>query len=520
MSCETPEPPPRVNVRKTLARNTAWNYAGFVVNLLTNLFLFPYVVHEIGDAAAGIWLLLGSVTGYMGLLELGLVPALSQSVAVCRARGDLAGLNRSASTALSLLLLLALLPLMLLPAVPWLVGALNVPPSLTGQAVTVFMVAIAGFSARMPLAAFQAILLGTQRQDRTNQLWIVIIAAKFVLAVVLLLLGFRLVAIVTMEALVHVAAGALQIRWARAEVQGLAVRVGLASRGEARALIGFGGTLLVMSVCGLVIEQSDKLVISAFLPISMVTYYAAAWKVYVFAYSLPTILVQAVTPLASDLSGRGDREKLRELFIRMTKYTAAVSWPLVLSLGFCATFVLDLWMGPEFARHAVVLQVLLVAFAVTSHNHVGYSVLIGTRRIAPVIWRYKLPLAALNLATSIWLVGRFGILGVALGTMIPAVALEYAWLRFVLRELGVGWGDFFRQVVAPTAGPAALAFLPLAFAYWHLDHGSAALLAVAACCSLVYVVLFWMRSLSSSERAELLAQVPFGSRLPFVSAGP
>ena len=44
---------------------------------------------ELGDAAAGIWLLLGSVTGYMGLLELGLVPALAQSVAVYRSRGDI-----------------------------------------------------------------------------------------------------------------------------------------------------------------------------------------------------------------------------------------------------------------------------------------------------------------------------------------------------------------------------------------------------------------------------------------------
>jgi O-antigen/teichoic acid export membrane protein len=91
MPLEAPKPGPRVDVRKTLTRNTAWNYTGFAVNLLTNLFLFPYVVHEIGDAAAGIWLLLGSVTGYMGLLELGLVPALAQSVAVYRSRGDTAG---------------------------------------------------------------------------------------------------------------------------------------------------------------------------------------------------------------------------------------------------------------------------------------------------------------------------------------------------------------------------------------------------------------------------------------------
>ena len=508
MPTESPGPGVRVDVRKTLTRNTAWNYVGFAVNLVTNLLLFPYVVREIGEAAAGIWLLLGSVTGYMGLLELGLVPALAQSVAVHRSRGDLSGLNRAVSTAFVLLVLLAAIPVALLAAVPWMVDVLKVPDGLSRQANIVFLIAIAGFAARMPLAAYQALLLGTQRQDRCNQLWMLMVAAKFIFAVILLWSGFRLVAIVAMEALVHLAAGALQITWARAEVPGLEVRWRIATRQEARSLVGFGSSLLVLSICSLVIEQTDRLVIGAFLPIAMVTYYSAAWKLYAFAFSLPTTLVQAVTPIASDIFGRGDREKLQQLFLRMTKYTVAVSWPIVLSLGFCGTVILRLWMGPAFARYSNVLWVLLVSFAVTSHNHVGYSVLVGTRRIGPMVWGYKVPQALLNVALSIWLVGQFGILGVALGTMIPAVALEYVWLRFVLRELEIGWGAFFRQVVAPTAGPALLTFMPLAAAFWFFGADSILLPGVAALCCLAYAGVFWRGSLAAAERVELLEHAP------------
>ena len=436
----------------------------------------------------------------MGLLELGLVPALAQSVAVYRSRNDMPGLNRAASTTLVLLAALAIVPVALLLAVPRLVGLLQVPAPLAGQAVMVLGIAIAGFAARMPLAAFQAILLGTQRQDRCNQLWIVIITAKFILAVALLSLGFGLVAIITMEALVHLAAGVLQARWARAEVPGLSLRWTLANRAEARSLVGFGSSLLAVSICSLIVEQTDRLVIGAFLPISMVTYYSAAWKLYVFAFSVPTTLVQAVTPLAGDLFGRGDRKALRQLFLRMTKYTVAVSWPLVLSLGFCAAVLLDLWMGPEFARHFRVLQVLVLAFAVTAHNHVGYSVLVGIRRVGPMVWRYSLPQAVLNLVLSIWLVGKLGILGVALGTMIPALLLEYFWMRFMLSELDIPWRHFFTQVVVPTAGPALLAFAPLALAYWRLDSRSICLLPIAALCSVV-VCRALLVSIAGARRA-------------------
>jgi O-antigen/teichoic acid export membrane protein len=501
-----------LNVKRVLVRNTAWNYVGFTVNLATNFVLFPYVVHRIGDAAAGIWLLLGSVTGYMGLLELGLVPSLAQSVAADSGRGDREGLNEAASTTLAVLCALAIVPLLTLLVVPRLVDVLQVPADMQGQARTVFRVAIAGFALRMPLAAFQAILLGTQRQDRCNQLWIMIVAAKFLGAVGLLLAGFGVVAIVTMEALVHLLAGIPQSRWAFQEVPGLRLRPGLARLSRARALVAFGGTLLVLSMCSLLSEQTNRLVIAGFLPVAMVTYFSAGWKLYQFAYSVPTTLVQAVTPLAAHLHGRDDQDALRALFLRMTKYTTGLAWPLTLSLGFCAASLLRLWMGRAFAEHYRVVQVLVVAFVVTAYNHVGYSILVGTKRIGPVLWRYQLPQAILTFGLSIVLVRVLGIVGVAVATTVPALLLEAVFLQYLLSELRVGWWRLLKEVVAPTAGPAVAAFAPLAVAYALLPAGSLVLPGIAALCSGAYAALFWTMSLDAAERRELLAHAPLAGR--------
>src|SRR4249920_2317818 len=91
------------DVKRVLARNAAWNYGGFVVNVVTNLLLFPYVVRHLGEAASGIWLLLGSLTGYMGLLELGIVPSLTQHVASALGAGNRREVDRTVSTALVVL---------------------------------------------------------------------------------------------------------------------------------------------------------------------------------------------------------------------------------------------------------------------------------------------------------------------------------------------------------------------------------------------------------------------------------
>ena len=502
-----------LDVKRLLVRNTAWNYVGFTVNLAANLLLFPYIVHRLGDAEAGIWLLLGSVTGYMGLLELGLVPSLSQSIAADLGRGDRHALDEAASTTLVLLCALAAIPLLGLPAVPWLARSFQVPAGLERQAERAFQVAIAGFALRMPLATFQAVLLGTQRQDRCSQRWILVVAAKAVGAVVLLSMGFGLVPIVAMEALVHLSAGIPQSRWAFREIPALKLRPGLARAGRASALVSFGGTLLVLSLCSVMTDQTNRLVIAAFLPVAMVTYFSAGWKLYQFAYAVPTTLVQAVAPLAAHLHGRRDLAGLEDLLVRMTKYTAGVAWPLTLSLGFCAAFLLDLWMGPAFAAHFRVVQVLAVAFLVTAYNHTAYSILVGTRRVGPLLWMYQLPVAAATLGLSVWLVRRMGIVGVAGATVVPTIALEYVFLRFALSELHVGWTVFLRQVVLPTAGPALVAFAPLAAAYAVLDARSPGLPAVATGCSLLYAVLFWALSLDPSERSEVLAHTPMAGRI-------
>ena len=496
-----------IDVSRLLARNTAWNYGGFAINLATNLVMFPFVVHRLGDAASGVWLLVTAITGYMGLLELGIVPSLTQAIAAALGRGELDGASRAASSSQALLIALAAISLLLLGAAPALVAVLKIPPGLETQALLALRVAIVGIALRMPQATYQGILLGSQRQDRCNQLWMVVGLAKFLGAAIVLTRGYGLVALVTTEMIVHLLAGALQFKWVFLEIPTLRLSWRLVSSAEVRRLLSLGTALLAVSVCSIVIEQADRLVVASFLPIAMVTHYAAAWKLYMLAYALTTTVVQAVSPLAARLHGLSEQRELTRLFLRTTKYSTIIAWPLVLALGFAGGFLLHIWMGETFVSSLAVVQVLVVSFIVTAHNHAGYSALIGMRRVGPMVWRYFVPQAILNLALSIYFVTRLGIVGVALGTMVPAVALEGVYLSFVLRELQVGWKEFLTHAVVPVAVPALLAFSPLALTYPYVDPRSPVLAAVAAGCGLTYAVLIWRR-LEADERKDLLAYLP------------
>ena len=53
------------------ARNLAANWIGYGANLLIVFFMSPLVVHTLGDVRYGVWSLMMTMTGYLGLVEIG-----------------------------------------------------------------------------------------------------------------------------------------------------------------------------------------------------------------------------------------------------------------------------------------------------------------------------------------------------------------------------------------------------------------------------------------------------------------
>src|SRR5207253_671715 len=83
-------------------RNVVANWASFVIGVLINLVLSPFIIHSLGDGAYGAWVLLSSLVAYLGLLDLGTRGAVTRYVATYHAAHRHEDAGRIASTALVL----------------------------------------------------------------------------------------------------------------------------------------------------------------------------------------------------------------------------------------------------------------------------------------------------------------------------------------------------------------------------------------------------------------------------------
>ena len=66
---------------KRLLTNTFSNVSVLVIKLGITFLLTPVIVRSLGNYDYGIWEIIGSVLGYMGMLDLGLQPTISRFAA-------------------------------------------------------------------------------------------------------------------------------------------------------------------------------------------------------------------------------------------------------------------------------------------------------------------------------------------------------------------------------------------------------------------------------------------------------
>src|SRR5437868_14586855 len=58
--------------KRQIIKNVGSSWISLGLNIIVGVFLSPFILHKLGDAAFGIWVLIFSITGYYGLFDLGI----------------------------------------------------------------------------------------------------------------------------------------------------------------------------------------------------------------------------------------------------------------------------------------------------------------------------------------------------------------------------------------------------------------------------------------------------------------
>jgi O-antigen/teichoic acid export membrane protein len=454
-------------IRQHVLYSTASNYGAKLITLGIWFFLTPFILHRLGQAGYGLWILVEATVSYGSLLNFGISGAVIKYVAEHRARGESQQAHSLVATALRLYsvlgLVTAVICMALAPVFPTL---FNVPPEGHDTALWLVRLMGLGIGFSLPCGISTAVLLGVQRFDLNNLISVIgaMLSAVATVAVLLLgggVLGMAAVSIAVMLFmqipsiwLIHRIAPELRFGWRGA------------NRSLIRTVMSFSWPLFVMDASDRLQTKSDEVVISAFLPISAVTPYAIARKLSELAQILTDQFMKVLVPLSSELHADEDHVRLRSVYITGTRLTLAIYLPVACILVILGQPILTVWVGAAYAEYAYLVTILTLASLIDTSQWPGGSVLQGMGRHRPIAV-VSVGTGLANLALSMVLVQRFGLTGVALGTLLPTtVACLGLTLPYTMNVLGVRTTQVVKEVFLPVLVPV----IPMVIALYLLQE--------------------------------------------------
>jgi O-antigen/teichoic acid export membrane protein len=418
-------------------KNVVSSWAGLAVNIAVGFFLWPFILHHLGDEASGLWVLIFSVTGYYGIFDFGIRSSLIRYVSKFQATGEKEQLARLVNTSLFTYSCLGMVLVVATTVGAFYVDRLfHIPQDFLKQAQILFLMVGYSVALGFPLGISGGILEGLQSFYLINWTNIIATLLRAVLIIYVLWHGFGLLTVALITVSLPLIASAVRALIAH---RLLRIRYGwkYVSRESFRQVANYSSVTFVIIVAFQLRFKTDAVIIGTFLSAAAITHFSIGARLVDYAGNVVSSLANIFTPMSSHFHATGDYAQLRKIFISGNRACALVMFPMMVVLVVMGKSVIEAWVGPRYVSSYVVLLVLLIPSVLWESQSTSTRILFGMsshKTLAYVV----LAEGVINLILSIALVRSLGIVGDAIGTGLPLLLTALFFLpRHMCRQLDI-----------------------------------------------------------------------------------
>lgn len=437
--------------------NTAYSVLAYVVYLPVNLYLSRFVVHRIGIDAFGIWAALTSIMAVGGLLDMGVTTPVVKYVAEYAVLGQHKRINTLLGTAMAFYLAVgSTFAVVMALASGWVLAHLFHAGTHDSDLRLLYFAIVVGFAVSFSFGVLSSLILGLQRADLIARVR----------------LGFNLVGAAGTVVVLSLGWGVngLALNWLMSTAFYVTVSFVVAKRlfpalvlnplrfrrSEFKAILRFSSKVQVTSLTLFLNDQVDRALIAYALGPAQLGYYQLAARATSVLAGVSFSFMSSVMPATSNLAAMVDTQRLRQLYLRATKYLAILDFGLCFGVGSLAWPITFAWLGPGYSRVALTMAIVLSGYVVWLPSQGTSDPLNGIGRPG-IRMRADIAFLCIHIPLSVFLIWRFGYFGTVIGTGLALASTRLYIYRTGPPLLGIRAMDLVRHALIQPAVAGILA---------------------------------------------------------------
>lgn len=408
--------------RAQFARNLTSGWTLLAVELAVAFALTPFVIRELGAAAYGIWALMLSVVGYMGLIDIGIRGSVGRYINHYMALKDGRAVGQVVGTAIVVLSGLAALCFGASFVVAHFFLAIfpKTPPQLHADILLCLPLMAFGL-----WIAFVSSVLGNLLQAKealyvNNRFNLILLLVRAAATVAVLKAGYGLSGLMWVTSALSLVGFFVILRVTRRVLGDEMPRLADFSLDRLREMWRYGVASFVSRTASTMANDSAPIIGMWVLGPEAVAVYSVAMTLTQYARRLIDQANGAIFPSVMKTGATRDLPALRTLYLRFMGISFAIGSLVFIGMMVFASSFLALWVGPAYAVGGWVSGILAFGYLMQSVASTAPLALAAMDRIGVTV-KIGLFEAVACIALTAALPGLFGLglAGMALGATLP-----------------------------------------------------------------------------------------------------
>jgi O-antigen/teichoic acid export membrane protein len=479
------------------------SYSAIVFNMIAGFIYTPWMVSQIGKSDYGLYILVTAFLTYF-VMDFGLGQTIARFITTYKVKNELEKINQLLGLTTRFYLFINILIFLILLFTYFFIE--NIFLKLTSTEIMKFKVVyliVGGFSLiSFPFLPLNGVLIAYERFVVLKLCDVISKVLIIVFMVIALLLGYKLYALVLINALVGIIIIGIKLSYIKNTLP-IKINFKFKSRTLLKELFKFSFWVSIIGIAQRLLINIAPFILGIVSGTTAIAIFSIGVIIEGYTWTFANALNGLFLPKVSQLNLKENNQKqITDLMIRVGRLQLIIVGLLLIGLMVLGQDFIILWMGESFQKSYYVVIFLIAPGFIILTQEIAYTYLFVINELKYRAFLFIFA-ALISVVLSFILAPSLGALGCAIGIFIGTVSCHVIGMNFIYwKKIHLEIPRFFKECYGSFIAPLGLTvIIGLLLNHFLSEISYLIFISKALAMSLAYFLLIWSIGLNSSEKS-------------------